>query len=108
MFVSLISQAAAVVAARPGVLVVLIQLCSPSQAHILLSWQRDDGSESRALQGSLLDLEQLLGGVQQGNSSPTCTLVLLALLRKNKPLKQGFKLSNVAVHLQASLLFTVS
>lgn len=80
-------------------MVFLIQLCSPSQAHILLSWQRDDGGEGRALQGSLLDLEQLLGGVQQGNRTPTCTLVSFVILGKNNPLKQSFKLENVAVRL---------
>lgn len=42
------------------------------QAHFLLSWQRADGSESWAVQSSLLDLEQLLGGAQQGNSTGTC------------------------------------
>lgn len=39
------------------------------QTHLLLSWQPDDGSADRAIQGALLDLEQLMGGIQQGEWS---------------------------------------
>ncbi len=39
------------------------------QTHLLLSWQPDDGSADRAIQGALLDLEQLMGGIQHGEWS---------------------------------------
>lgn len=97
---------------RPGVLVFLMQFCSPLQAHILLSWQRDDGRESRALQGSLLDLEQLLGGVQQGNRALTLVSFLLPFPARspggNNHLQRSFKLGDVTGLLQTSLLSTAS
>lgn len=38
------------------------------QARILLPWQWDDGSAGRAVQGALLDVDQLVGGVETGQN----------------------------------------
>lgn len=41
----------------------------PQQANLLLSWERADGCEARAIQSSLLDLEQLMAGVKKCRTS---------------------------------------
>lgn len=41
-----------------------LQQLTTRQAHLLLSWQPVDGSADWAIQGALLDLEQLMGGIQ--------------------------------------------